>query len=184
MWYIRYTHAFQHRLSPILTEIIHLNQIAFYLVTIPWNMFSFYRNHWIGPNEWNEVLCYLNLILLKHITRFFWDFLFGMMETFGMAREFIHMVCILFLEVEVVVNVNGIPLSTFPIWKGIQQRCPIVLYLFILIGKTFNVIAKRTMEYKEIEGVMLFNKVNQHVDSQYVDDKLFTIKGKRETSII
>jgi hypothetical protein len=38
-----------------------------------------------------------------------------MMETFGMAREFIHMVPILFLEVEVVVNVNGIPLSTFPI---------------------------------------------------------------------
>jgi hypothetical protein len=30
------------------------------------------------------------------------------------------MVYILFLEVEVVVNVNGIPLSTFPIWKGIQ----------------------------------------------------------------
>ncbi len=45
----------------------------------------------------------------------FRDFLFGMMESFGMAREFIHMVHILFLEVEVVVNVNGIPLSTFPI---------------------------------------------------------------------
>ncbi len=50
----------------------------------------------------------------------FWDFLFWRMENFGMAREFIHMVYILFLEVEVVVNVNGIPLSTFPIWKGIQ----------------------------------------------------------------
>lgn len=89
------------------------------------------------------------------------------------------MVCILFLEVEVVVNVNGIPLPTFPIWKGIQQRCPIVLNLFILIGKAFNVIVKRTMENKEIEGVMLLNKVNQHVVFQYVDEKLFTIKGKK-----
>lgn len=120
----------------------------------------------------------------KAYNKVFWDFLFGMMETFGMAREFIHMVCILFLEVEVVVNVNRIPLSTFPIWKGIQQRCPIVLYLFILIGKTFNVIVKRTMESKKIEGVMLLNKVNQHVVSQYANDKLFTIKGKRGPSII
>jgi hypothetical protein len=108
----------------------------------------------------------------KTYNKAFWDFLFGMMKTFGMGREFIHMVFILFLEV--VVNVNGIPLSTFPIWKGIQERCLIVLYLFILIGKTFNVIVKRTMKNKEIEGVI----------SQYVDDKLFTIKGKRGPSII
>jgi hypothetical protein len=40
------------------------------------------------------------------------------------------------------------------------------------------------MENKEIERVIVLNKVNQHVDSHYVDDKLFTIKGKRETSII
>jgi hypothetical protein len=34
-----------------------------------------------------------------------------------------------------------------------------------MIGKKFNVIVKQAMENKEIKGVMLRSKVNQHVIS-------------------
>ncbi len=39
-----------------------------------------------------------------------WDFLFGVMKVFGMAKEFIHIVHVFLLEVEVIVNFNGTPL--------------------------------------------------------------------------
>jgi hypothetical protein len=51
-------------------------------------------------------------------------------------------------------------------------------YLFILVGKALNVLVKRVVENKKIKGVMLLDKVNQHVISQYVDDTLLTIKGE------
>jgi hypothetical protein len=69
------------------------------------------------------------------------------------------------LETKAIVNVNGIPLLTFQISKGVQQGCPLISYLFILIGEVFNVLVKQAMESKEIKGVMLPIKVNQHVIS-------------------
>jgi hypothetical protein len=47
-----------------------------------------------------------------------------------------------------------------------------------LVGKALNVLIKSIVEDKKIKGVMLLDKVNQHVISQYVDDTLLTIKGE------
>jgi hypothetical protein len=49
-----------------------------------------------------------------------------------------------------------------------------------LDGEFVNVLLKKVVENKKIKMVLLLNKVNQYVTSQYAKDTSFTIKrGKR-----
>jgi hypothetical protein len=49
----------------------------------------------------------LKLDFARAYDKVFWDFLFGVMKAFGMAKEFIHIIHIFSLEAEVIVNFNG-----------------------------------------------------------------------------
>jgi hypothetical protein len=95
------------------------------------------------------------------------------METFGMARgtHGLHLV----LGSEGSHELMAFHCQLFQFEKEFDKD---ISYLFILVGEVLNVLVKRVVENKEFKGVMLLDKVNQHVISQYADDTLLTIKGE------
>jgi len=82
----------------------------------------------------------------KAYTKILWDFLFGVMEVLGWQG--VHMVCILFLEVKVVMNERH-SIVNFQFEKEFGKDIP---YLSILVGEAFNVLLKRVVENKKIKG--------------------------------
>lgn len=139
MWCTKYMQKPYNTNLLILMEIIHPNQIAilFFLLC-----FGKCYPYTLGM-KWHVML--LKLDFARAYDKVSWDFLFGVMKAFGMAKEFVHIVHIFLLEVEVIVNFNGTPLF----WLGWH----IVPYLFILVGKALNVyLFKKLWIIKKIEG--------------------------------
>jgi hypothetical protein len=109
----------------------------------------------------------------KAYIRISWDFLFGVMEAFGMARgtHGLHLV----LGSEATHELMPFHCQLFQFEKEFGKDIP---YFSILVGEALNVLVKRVVENKKIKGVMLLDKVNQHVIFQYANDTLLTIRGK------
>ncbi len=112
----------------------------------------------------------------KAYTKIFWDFLGFFVwsdGSFRMARgtHGLHLV----LGSEGSHALTAFHCQLFQFEKEFGKDIP---YLSILVGEAFNVLVNIVVENKKIKGVMLLDKVNQHVISQYVDDTLLTIKGE------
>jgi hypothetical protein len=62
-----------------------------------------------------------------------------------MSLKAILMIKLLFANARVVMNLNGQLVDTFNIKRGVKQRCPMALYLFILIGEILNQLVKQAV---------------------------------------
>lgn len=74
--------------------------------------------------------------------------------------KFIHMICLLFIDVDSYVNMNELFFASYKIERRICQGCPFVLYSFIIIAKTFNVIITNETKLNSIYDIKL-SIVNQ-----------------------
>jgi hypothetical protein len=62
-----------------------------------------------------------------------------------MSLKAILMIKLLFANARAVMILNGQLVDTFDIKRGVKQRCPMALYLFILIGEILNQLVKQAV---------------------------------------
>jgi hypothetical protein len=80
---------------------------------------------------------------------------------------------------EVAVLVNGGETSSFSIQCGVRQGCPIVPYLFLLVGEALNLVAKRLITQGKLSGLRLPKNVDELLISQYANDTNFLLAGNQ-----
>ncbi len=79
--------------------------------------------------------------------------MFGVIEKVGMDLIFINMVCIISITKKISINVIGALTKSFSIYMGVWQGYPLVLYIFIFVGKAFNHIIKKVVGRGYIEYI-------------------------------
>jgi hypothetical protein len=71
---------------------------------------------------------------------------------------------VLFANVEVAINLNGKVIKTFEIKRRIRQGCPLVPYLFFIIGEMLNVMVKsHSPREGEIQGIKISEGLANHL---------------------
>lgn len=102
------------------------------------------------------------------------------MRKLGMPEAFIHLVSMLLHDASASVMLNGKTTEQFPIHRGVWQRCPLVPYLFLLIGEVLNMAVSKEQQTGQIQGIELSNSTLQQLLSQFADDTGLSIRGAEE----
>jgi hypothetical protein len=82
---------------------------------------------------------------------------------------------VVFLDVESSIILNGGIIPSFSITRSVRQRCPLVPYLFFLVGEVFNIVIKDVMHNGMIEGIVMPNGNKGKTFYQYGDDIFLTL---------
>jgi hypothetical protein len=90
-------------------------------------------------------------------------FLFRAMAALGILHSFAQWIQLLFTRAEAAVPLNGVATSMFPVKRGVWQGCPLVPYLFLLIGEALNIATKQAMAIGSIQGIRLPDDVGQQL---------------------
>lgn len=75
-----------------------------------------------------------------------WDYLFSIMRCMGFRSLWINNIQECHFTVQVLILVNGSPLDTFQIERGVKQGDPLSLILFILVVEGLNCILDKPLE--------------------------------------
>jgi len=102
------------------------------------------------------------------------------MKKLGIPESFISLVSMLLHNAAASVSLNGKPAQQFPIHRGIRQGCPLVPYLFLLIGEALNMAASHEQRAGRIQGIELPNSTLQQLMSQFADNTNMSIKGQED----
>jgi hypothetical protein len=97
-----------------------------------------------------QLLLMMKLDFTKAYNQVSWRFLFYVMEALGFDNVFINMIKLLFTSS---VYFNGSPSRTFNIIRGVRQGCPLVLYLFLLVGEILNIQVHMALQERQIKGI-------------------------------
>ena len=92
----------------------------------------------------------MKLDFTKAYNQVSWYFLFHVMEALGFNNVFINMTKLLFTAL---VCFNGSPSRTFSITRGVRQGCPLVPYLFLLVGEILNIQVHMALQERQIKGI-------------------------------
>jgi hypothetical protein len=95
----------------------------------------------------------LKLDFIKAYDKVPWNNMFGVIEKVGMDLIFINMVCIIFNNKKDIYKCDWCINKVIFNYTWVQQGYPLVLYLFIFVGKAFNHIIKKVVRRWEIEGI-------------------------------
>ena len=76
----------------------------------------------------------------------------------------------LFHEAEATVCTTNGKSDPFPIKRRVRQGCPLVPYLFLLIGEVLNLAKKHVIAVDELTGVILPKEVDELSIIQYADN--------------
>uniref|UniRef100_A0A3P9C0F7 Reverse transcriptase domain-containing protein n=1 Tax=Maylandia zebra TaxID=106582 RepID=A0A3P9C0F7_9CICH len=113
----------------------------------------------------------------KAFDRVEWEYLFDVLDRFGLGSEFVKWVKLLYGAPAARVLVNGSVSDVFPLGRGTRQGCPLSPLLFAL---ALEPLAEAIRTDPEICGVTLSN--TEYRISLYADDVLLFLT-KPETSI-
>lgn len=102
------------------------------------------------------------------------------MKRLGMANEFIDMIKLFFQDVESSIYFNGNMTPCFQIRRGVRHGCPLVPYLFLLVGEILNILIKQLVGRREICGVLLLGGEREKILSQYANDTILTLVGNED----
>jgi len=138
------------RLQGLLQEVISLEQSAFLpLRYILDNVILQYETvQWAQDS--NQDLIFLKFDFTKVYDTVSWVFLFSVMRKIGIPDAFTHIVQMLLQDALASVLINGQILSSFAIQRRVRQGCPLVPYLFLLLGEAFNMVAKEDQRLDKI----------------------------------
>lgn len=98
--------------------------------------------------------------------------MFQVMEKIGIRNSFTHMIRFLFQDAIVLINISNQATDSFELRRGVCQKCPLTLYLFIKTAETLNATVKNVVQNGHIEGVFFPQCNTQQIISQYVDDTI------------
>lgn len=80
-------------------------------------------------------------------------FLFTIMIVLGFSKEFIDMVNCFLGNASTCIKVNGTLSKYFPIIRGMRQGCPLVLYLFLIVGEAINTMITKNIASGTIQSI-------------------------------
>ena len=82
-----------------------------------------------------------------------WRFLFKAMATLGILEGFINMTNLLCRKAGACVKVNGIRSEEFQLERKVQQGCPLIPYMFLIIAKILNTMVSRGLAKTGSKGL-------------------------------
>jgi len=110
-------------------------------------------------------LIFLKLDFMKAFEVVSWDFLFRVMDKFGIPDDFIRLVKLLLQDASAVVSFNGKMTKSFSIDRGVRQGCPLAPYLILLVGEFLNIATKEEQRLGRIHGILLLDSEDCHLIS-------------------
>ena len=147
-----YTKLLARRLTPLLPTLIHPNQTGFV------------KNRFIGENvrTTEDVIEYCleerrhgfvcSLDVEKAFDTVAWSAIRAALFTLGFPHPFIHMIMLIFKDVETRVSNFGHVSSPFFPSRGVRQGCCVSPFLFICV---VELIANRIREAENIRGIRI-----------------------------
>jgi hypothetical protein len=123
---------------------------------------------------------FLKLDFAKAYDKVSWDFLFLAMKRLGMDDEFIDTIKLLFQDAKSSSYLNGNMTHCFQIRKGVRHECPLLPYLFLLVGEILNILIKQLVGKREICRMVLIRGEREKILSQYAHDTTFTLVGSED----
>ena len=77
------------------------------------------------------------------------------MRKLNICSTFIKWVKLLFINASAAVNLNGSPGESFKIERRVRQGCPLVPYLFLIVGKVLTQGIKKAITEGKLRGITL-----------------------------
>ena len=78
------------------------------------------------------------------------QFLFKTLGAFGLGKNFINWVKVLYKDIQSMVKVNGFLTDPINITRGIRQGCPLSPLLYILVAEVCGIAIR---DHKKIVGI-------------------------------
>ena len=79
-----------------------------------------------------------------------WSFLIKCLEAFGFGSEFIKWIQILYTDIQSCVGINEYYSEHFKLSRSIQQGCPILALLFLLVAEILAIMIRSDNDIKRI----------------------------------
>jgi hypothetical protein len=172
--------ALQLRLQLVLAEIISFYQSTFlpmrYILD---NIFLTHETIAFAKQS-SQPLLFLKLDFNKAYDKVDLFFLFQALESLGFPPLFLNMTRLLFHNAVARVSINGKSTPAFPIQQGVRQGCPLVPYLFLVVGEILNHTIMREVQRGRIQGINLPGALEPQTIAQYADDTSLTIRGEEQ----
>jgi hypothetical protein len=86
------------------------------------------------------------------------------------------MIQILFEGASTCILVNEQTTRDLLIKRGISHKCPLAIYIFLIVGQALNSIALEELKQGKVHKVKLLRSNKQQVIDQYADDTSFIIR--------
>ena len=102
------------------------------------------------------------------------DFLYQTMKAFGIGKEFMHWIGIIYGNATSVLNINGFLSTQIPLKRGLRQGCPLSSLLYVLI---IEVLAIQLRLNPNIVGFKIEGE--KIISVHYMDDATIIIKQNR-----
>lgn len=84
-----------------------------------------------------------------------WKFLFQALDAIEFSNEFSLMMLLLFNDTKICMKINRTFLEPFMIERRVQQGCPLVLHIFLIIAKVFNIMTIKKTKIRDTRGIQL-----------------------------
>ena len=161
------------RLVPVLPKIIHKSQTSVFGRAIGDNV-NLVRDLIDLANKNDEEAALLFLDQEKAFDRVNHDFLFRVLQQFGLGNFFIHWVKLLYSNASTRVNINGFMTDRIPLRCGVRQGCPLSALLYVMV---IEILALQLRANPNIVGFTILNE--KLVSSHYADDTVIKITQNR-----
>ena len=167
------TKVLSERLKLALPSIIHPTQTAVYKRRIDQNI-HLVRDLIDIANRDNDTAAFIFLDQEKAFDRVNHNFLFRVMETFGIGDTFIAWVRKIYSNATSILGINGFFSEKIPLKRGVRQGCPLSALLYVLV---IEVLAIQLRSNPNIVGFTVGGE--KIVSVHYMDDTTITITQNR-----
>ena len=167
------TRTLTNRLKPILPTIIHQSQTAVDKRKIDYTIHLLRDLIDLTEKEDSEA-AFIFLDQEKAFDRVNHNFLYKTMEAFGIGKQFIDWVRVLYSNATTRININGHLSENIPLRRGVRQGCPLSSLLYVMVIEVF---ALQLRKNSDIVGFQVGGE--KIISLHYADDAIITIKQNR-----
>ena len=114
----------------------------------------------------------LKLDISKAYDKLNWDFLEGVLRSFGFEENWIRWIINLVSSAFFSILVNGTPSQPFSATRGIRQGDPLSPFLFIIIAEGLGRLLRDMQNSGQIKGLNLCENQPAQTHQQFVDDNM------------
>ena len=86
-------------------------------------------------NKLNKNLSVISLDFLNALNRLDWDFIAMALERLSFGENFRHLIKICYNNIQSEIKINGLLSDPFTLMRGVHQRCPLSVLLYIIAAE-------------------------------------------------